>query len=93
MPDTTPANIEIRHSTCPHDCPSSCALEVERLDANTIGRVRGGIGEHIYGWRDLRQSRRAMPNARTTRDRLMASVDGGQGRRGFAKNFKRVSWG
>ena len=29
------------HSTCPHDCPSTCALEVERLDANTIGRVYG----------------------------------------------------
>ncbi len=32
---------EIAHSTCPHDCPSTCALEVERLDAHTIGRVRG----------------------------------------------------
>ncbi|UCH39600.1 MAG: molybdopterin oxidoreductase family protein [Gammaproteobacteria bacterium] len=29
------------HSTCPHDCPSTCALEVELLDANTIGRVIG----------------------------------------------------
>ncbi len=29
------------HSTCPHDCPSTCALEVERLDARTIGRVYG----------------------------------------------------
>src|SRR5277367_6612496 len=28
-------------SACPHDCPSTCALEVEVLDANTIGRVRG----------------------------------------------------
>jgi len=29
------------HSTCPHDCPSACALEVERLDERTIGRVYG----------------------------------------------------
>jgi len=29
------------HSTCPHDCPSTCALEVERIDAHTIGRVYG----------------------------------------------------
>ena len=29
------------HSTCPHDCPSACALEVERIDAQTIGRVYG----------------------------------------------------
>jgi len=29
-------------SVCPHDCPSVCALEVERIDDHTIGRVRGG---------------------------------------------------
>ena len=28
-------------SACPHDCPSTCALEVEVLDERTIGRVRG----------------------------------------------------
>ncbi|HUI96152.1 MAG TPA: molybdopterin-dependent oxidoreductase, partial [Xanthobacteraceae bacterium] len=28
-------------SACPHDCPSTCALEVELVDARTIGRVRG----------------------------------------------------
>ena len=28
-------------SACPHDCPSTCALEIERLDAHTIGKVRG----------------------------------------------------
>src|SRR3981081_1734542 len=33
--------IEIRHSTCPHDCPSACALDVEVIDGSTIGRVRG----------------------------------------------------
>src|SRR3979411_2940375 len=33
--------IEIRHSTCPHDCPSACALDVEEIDGSTIGRVRG----------------------------------------------------
>src|SRR6266487_6073270 len=32
---------EIRSSACPHDCPSTCALEVEVLDERTIGRVRG----------------------------------------------------
>jgi anaerobic selenocysteine-containing dehydrogenase len=29
------------YSVCPHDCPSVCALEVERLDERTIGRVHG----------------------------------------------------
>jgi anaerobic selenocysteine-containing dehydrogenase len=28
-------------SACPHDCPSTCALEVEVFDKHTIGRVRG----------------------------------------------------
>jgi len=28
-------------SVCPHDCPSACALEVERIDGRRIGRVRG----------------------------------------------------
>ena len=34
--------LDIAHSVCPHDCPSTCTLEVERLDARTIGRVHGG---------------------------------------------------
>ncbi|MBL8789113.1 MAG: molybdopterin-dependent oxidoreductase [Rhizobiales bacterium] len=34
-------NIKTGISVCPHDCPSTCALEVEVLDENTIGRVRG----------------------------------------------------
>jgi anaerobic selenocysteine-containing dehydrogenase len=28
-------------TACPHDCPSACALEVERLSPTRIGRVRG----------------------------------------------------
>jgi anaerobic selenocysteine-containing dehydrogenase len=32
---------EIRHSACPHDCPSTCALEIELLDGKRIGSVRG----------------------------------------------------
>ncbi len=35
------AKIEIRHSTCPHDCPSACALDIEVIDNSAIGRVRG----------------------------------------------------
>jgi anaerobic selenocysteine-containing dehydrogenase len=31
----------IAASACPHDCPSTCALEVEVFDEHTIGRVRG----------------------------------------------------
>ncbi|MFI5017006.1 MAG: molybdopterin-dependent oxidoreductase, partial [Dongiales bacterium] len=31
-------------SVCPHDCPSTCALEVERLSPTRIGKVRGAAG-------------------------------------------------
>ncbi len=34
---------EVVPSVCPHDCTSTCALEVERIDARTIGRVRGSF--------------------------------------------------
>ncbi len=35
------SNTKTGHSACPHDCPSTCALDVEILDERTIGRVRG----------------------------------------------------
>lgn len=42
MSQTSPkTNIKIGHSACPHDCPSTCALDIELLDERTIGRVRG----------------------------------------------------
>jgi len=31
-------------SACPHDCPSTCALEVERLAPDRVGKVRGAAG-------------------------------------------------
>jgi len=31
---------EFLASACPHDCPSTCALEIERLPGNRVGRVR-----------------------------------------------------
>ena len=42
-----PLRPKLRASACPHDCPSTCALEVEVLDARTIGRVRGAA-ENSY---------------------------------------------
>jgi anaerobic selenocysteine-containing dehydrogenase len=38
---STARATRIGATACPHDCPSTCALEVEVLDAHTIGRVRG----------------------------------------------------
>ena len=34
-------SVEIVRTACPHDCPSACALEVERLSPSRIGRIRG----------------------------------------------------
>ncbi len=36
-----------QRSVCPHDCPSVCALDVEVLDENTIGKVYGAKN-HSY---------------------------------------------
>ena len=33
--------IDVKWSTCPHDCPSVCGLDVEVLETGRIGRVRG----------------------------------------------------
>jgi anaerobic selenocysteine-containing dehydrogenase len=35
------APLRLAASVCPHDCTSTCALDVEIVDARTIGRVRG----------------------------------------------------
>ena len=40
-------NKPILYSACPHDCPSTCALEVELDKDGRIGRVRGAI-ENSY---------------------------------------------
>ena len=37
------SGVTIVPSVCPHDCTSTCALDVERLDAKRIGRVRGSM--------------------------------------------------
>ena len=36
-----PEPVHKGYSVCPHDCPSTCALEVDILAADRIGRVRG----------------------------------------------------
>jgi anaerobic selenocysteine-containing dehydrogenase len=37
--------LDILPSVCPHDCPSACALEVERIDGDRIGRIRGAASQ------------------------------------------------
>ena len=40
-------NDNIYTSACPHDCPSTCALEIELTDDQRVGRVRGS-SENSY---------------------------------------------
>ncbi len=37
--------LDILPSVCPHDCPSACAIEVERIDGKRIGRIYGATGQ------------------------------------------------
>ena len=38
-----------RASVCPHDCPSTCALDVEVIDGTRIGAVRGADNSYTAG--------------------------------------------
>jgi anaerobic selenocysteine-containing dehydrogenase len=40
-------SIRTGHTACPHDCPSTCALEIELTEDGRIGRVRGA-NDHSY---------------------------------------------
>ena len=42
-----PLDLTRRASVCPHDCPSVCALDVEVIGGNRIGRVHGAP-DHPY---------------------------------------------
>ena len=40
---------QIRGSVCPHDCPSTCSLDVEVLAPDRIGAVRGADNDYTMG--------------------------------------------
>jgi len=41
------SSVKLGHTACPHDCPSTCALEIELTEDGRIGRVRGA-NDHSY---------------------------------------------
>ncbi|MDX1540074.1 MAG: molybdopterin oxidoreductase family protein [Geminicoccaceae bacterium] len=41
MPESRRASVRALPSVCPHDCPSVCALEIEKLEDGRLGQVRG----------------------------------------------------
>ena len=78
-------------SVCPHDCPSACALEVERIDQNRIGRIRGAASQtYTHGVvcaKVARYAERQHHPERLTQP-LRRVGDKGMGRAAFAP----ISW-
>ncbi len=79
----------IRSSVCPHDCPSTCALEIEVIDGVRIGAVRGAAANSYtdgvicakvsrYGERTHHAERLTVPLLRT-------------GPKG-SRQFREISW-
>src|SRR5437660_6477761 len=81
--------VRIRASACPHDCPSTCALEVEVLDKRTIGRVRGAAdNEYTAGvicGKVARYAERVHHSDRLTRPLLRKGAKG-------SGEFVPVAW-
>ncbi len=83
------APLPILPSVCPHDCTSTCALDVEVVDARTIGRVRGSRRNSytagVICEKVARYAERQHHPDRLTHPLLR---DGPKG----SKQFKRISW-
>ncbi len=81
--DGTP---RIGHSACPHDCPSTCALDVELMPDGRIGRVRGAADNTytagVICEKVARYTERVHHPDRLTHP-LRRKLDG---------SFERVSW-
>ena len=70
-----PLDIARHPSVCPHDCPSVCALDVEVIGGNRIGRVHGAADHPYTQGRRLRESGalfRAHPSSRPADTALAA---------------------
>ena len=83
------APLRIAPSVCPHDCTSTCALDVEIVDARTIGRVRGGERNPYTGGviceKVARYAERVHHAERLTQPLLRTGAKG-------SRQFKRISW-
>jgi anaerobic selenocysteine-containing dehydrogenase len=90
MPDDTRSTVW-HSSACPHDCPSTCALEVERLDERRIGKVRGAAANSYTAGVICAKVARYAERVHHP-DRLMRPLkrigDKGVGRAAFAE----ISW-
>ncbi len=79
----------VRASVCPHDCPSTCALEVEVLDGARIGTVRGAEANSytagVICAKVARYAERIHHPDRLTRPLLRTGPKG-------ASQFREIGW-
>ncbi|MBI1202790.1 MAG: molybdopterin-dependent oxidoreductase [Rhodopseudomonas sp.] len=77
------------YSACPHDCPSTCALEIDILDGGTIGRVRGAkANDYTAGVICAKVARYA--ERANHPDRLLYPLQR-VGEKG-SRDFRRIGW-
>jgi len=83
------ANTNTRSSVCPHDCPSTCALEVEVIGGDRIGAVRGAAANSytagVICAKVARYSERIHHPDRLTRPLLRTGPRG-------AAQFREIGW-
>ena len=83
------APLRIAPSVCPHDCTSTCALDVEIVDAHTIGRVRGSrrntYTDGVICEKVARYAERTQHPDRLTHPLLRNGPKG-------TKQWKKISW-
>jgi anaerobic selenocysteine-containing dehydrogenase len=83
------APLRILPSVCPHDCTSTCALDVEVRDARTIGRVRGSMRNPytagVICEKVARYAERVHHPDRLTHPLLRTGPKG-------SNNWKRIGW-
>ena len=83
-----PTGSATRSSVCPHDCPSTCALDVEVVDGKRIGAVRGADNSYTAGVICAKVSRYAERIHHA--DRLLYPLER-VGPKGSGE-FRRITW-
>ncbi len=82
-----------RSTVCPHDCPSTCALEVEVLDRTRIGAVRGAADNTytagVICAKVARYAERVHHPGRLTRPLIRTGAKGDHAKGGA---FREASW-
>ena len=80
---------DVRNSVCPHDCPSTCALEVDVHDGARIGTVRGaranGYTAGVICAKVARYAERIHHAERLTRPLLRTGPKG-------SGQFREIGW-